>query len=224
MKHPLEPNPVLVTIWAQQRLQFVNVEVESISAVADSGEWPVRFKHHRSIFTFGLWSLLFCVNSAAWAQDTVSAKEVAPGIKSGDVELGLSRVYVKVGKVGLGHEHAASGKIKSGSLHLDKPDASGSFGTLVFDMTTFEADSESARAYIGLPGKTDDDTKKKVNENMLGKEVMDVAKYPTATFEAKKSASSTNSANAACPSTNSKATSLYTARPNRSNSRLMLNK
>lgn len=133
-------------------------------------------------FWFSLVSLLLLANNV----NTAYAQEIASGIKSGDVELGQSRVYVKVGKVGLGHEHAASGMIKSGSLRLEQPDASGSFGTLVFDMTSFEADSDASRAYIGLAGKTDDDTRKKVNENMLGKEVLDVQKYPTATFEAKK--------------------------------------
>ncbi len=124
------------------------------------------------------------LSEQAFAQP--SAQETASSVISGDVELSLSRVYVKVGKVGLGHEHAASGKLKSGRLHFDQPDSSGSFGTLVFDMTTFEADSDASRAYIGLAGKTDDDTRKKVNENMLGKEVLDVASFPTATFDAKR--------------------------------------
>ncbi len=143
-----------------------------------------------------LFVTVFCVNllcvsvipaqSSPQASAQPSAQETASSVTSGDVELSLSRVYIKVGKVGLGHEHAASGKLKSGRLHLDQPDASGSFGTLVFDMTTFEADSDAARAYIGLAGKTDDDTRKKVNENMLGKEVLDVARFPIATFDAKR--------------------------------------
>ncbi len=53
-------------------------------------------------------------------------------------------------------------------------------------MTSFEADSEESRKYVGLSGTTDEDTRKKVNENLLGKEVLDVKKFPTATFEVKR--------------------------------------
>ncbi len=116
--------------------------------------------------------------------DNAMAQEAAPNIQSGQAELALSRVYVRVGKVGLGHEHAATCKLESGTLRLTA-DADGSFGTLVFDMKSFEADSDASRKYVGLPGSTDDDTREKVNQNMLGKEVLDVEKYPTATFVAK---------------------------------------
>ena len=117
---------------------------------------------------------------------TLLSQEAAAQIKSGDVELETSRVYVRVGKVGLGHEHGASCKFKASTLHLSQPDASGSFGKLVFDMTSFEADSDASRKYVGLEGSTDDSTRKQVNENLLGKEVLDVEKYATATFEAKR--------------------------------------
>lgn len=109
----------------------------------------------------------------------------AGGVSSGDVELRTSRVYVRVGKVGLGHEHGASGKLQSGTLHLDAPGSDGTYGRLVFDMTSFEADSDEARKYVGLQGSTDENTRRQVNENLLGKEVLDVAAYPTATFEIK---------------------------------------
>ena len=136
---------------------------------------------HHGVTGFCLVVLLV---SYAPAQESSSSTEIAPGVKSGQVELSVSRVYVRVGKVGLGHEHAASCKLASSTLRLT-PDASGSFGTLVFDMKSFEADSDASRKYVGLPGSTDDDTKKKVNQNLLGKEVLDVEKYPTATFVAK---------------------------------------
>ncbi len=113
-------------------------------------------------------------------------KNPAPQIKSGDLELETSRVYVRVGKVGLGHEHSASCKLKSSTLHLNQPDSTGSYGKLVFDMTSFEADSDASRKYVGLEGSTDEATRKQVNENLLGKEVLDVEKFPTATFEAKR--------------------------------------
>jgi polyisoprenoid-binding protein YceI len=117
---------------------------------------------------------------------TLLSQEAAPQIKSGDIELETSRVYVRVGKVGLGHEHGASCKLKSGTLHLNQPDAAGSYGRLVFDMTSFEADSDASRKYVGLEGSTDEATRKQVNENLLGKDVLDVQKYATATFEAKR--------------------------------------
>jgi polyisoprenoid-binding protein YceI len=117
---------------------------------------------------------------------TLVSQEATAQIKSGDLELETSRVYVRVGKVGLGHEHGASCKLKSGSLHLSQPDASGSYGQLVFDMTSFEADSDASRKYVGLEGSTDEATRKQVNENLLGKDVLDVEKYSTATFQVKR--------------------------------------
>jgi polyisoprenoid-binding protein YceI len=120
------------------------------------------------------------------AHRSLLSQEATTQIKSGDLELQTSRVYVRVGKVGLGHEHGASCKLKSGSLHLSQPDASGSHGKLVFDMTSFEADSDAARKYVGLEGSTEEATRKQVNENLLGRDVLDVEKYETATFEAKR--------------------------------------
>jgi polyisoprenoid-binding protein YceI len=116
----------------------------------------------------------------------LQSQEAASSISSGDLELATSRVYVRVGKVGLGHEHGASCRLKSGSLHLSQPDASGSYGKLVFDMSSFEADSDASRKYVGLEGTTDETTRKQVNENLQGKEVLNVADHPTATFEAKR--------------------------------------
>ena len=134
-----------------------------------------------------LWMLLlFGVFLSFGLHRNLLAQDTAAQVKSGDLELENSRVYVRVGKVGLGHEHGASCKLKSGALHLDKPDASGSYGKLVFDMTSFEADSDASRKYVGLEGSTDEATRKQVNENLLGKDVLDIEKYPTATFEAKR--------------------------------------
>ncbi len=134
-----------------------------------------------------LWMLfVFEAFAVAGFNRTLLSQDVAAEIKSGDVELDTSRVYVRVGKVGLGHVHGASCKLKSGTLHLSQPDATGSYGKLVFDMTSFEADSDASRKYVGLEGTTDEATRKQVNENLLGKEVLDVEKYPTATFEAKR--------------------------------------
>jgi polyisoprenoid-binding protein YceI len=96
----------------------------------------------------------------------------------GDVNLERSRVYIRVGKTGLGHEHAVMGALCSGRVRLG---AEKNAGELVFDMARFVADPDAARKYVGLDGNSDPSTQKKVTANMLGRDVLHVAKYPTAT-------------------------------------------
>ena len=102
-------------------------------------------------------------------------KTYAPG----EVYLESSRVFVYVGKTGFGHEHGVVGRIKQGKVQLEA-DQNG--GQLLFDMASFRADTDTARQYVGLSGTTDDSTKQKVNANMLGSGVLDIRKYPTASF------------------------------------------
>ncbi len=97
----------------------------------------------------------------------------------GDVDLKNSHVFTYVGATGLGHEHAVEGRLASGWVHLG---AELNAGELVFDMKSFDADTPAARKYIGLEGESDDSTRKQVNDNMLGADVLNVAKFPTATF------------------------------------------
>lgn len=104
-----------------------------------------------------------------------SATSVTPG----DVHLQNSRVYVHVGKTGLGHDHAVVGLLKSGSLHLT---GSACSGELVFDMKSFTADTDAARRYVGLAVGTDAGTRQQVDANMLGPAVLNAAKFPTAKF------------------------------------------
>jgi len=99
---------------------------------------------------------------------------------AGDVDTKASRVYILVDKTGLGHPHGVEGRLRSGSLKLD---TNSSAGQIVFDMTTFVADTDEARKYVGLSGSTSDSTKKQVNDNMLGADVLDVKSHPTATFD-----------------------------------------
>lgn len=101
-------------------------------------------------------------------------------LPTGSIDTSSSRVYTYVGKTGFGHEHAVEGKIKSGSLNLG---VRSNAGEIVFDMTTWRADTAQARQYIGLSGTTSASTQKDVNANMLGSAVLNVQKYPTATFE-----------------------------------------
>ena len=98
----------------------------------------------------------------------------------GDVDLAGSRVYVFVGKTGLGHDHAVIGKLVSGSVRLD---AAEDAGQLVFDMRSFLADTPEARKVLGLAGQTDESTRRQTTDNMLGPDVLDVGRHPTATFD-----------------------------------------
>lgn len=99
-------------------------------------------------------------------------------LKPGDIDTEYSRVYVFVDKTGLGHQHAIIGRIQDGALQF----APQSAGKIVFDMTSFQADTEDARRYLNLPGQTDAGTQREVNQNMLGRDVLDVKHHPTATF------------------------------------------
>lgn len=118
----------------------------------------------------------FCHAQEAGKQVTGTPQSPAPG----DVNLEFSRVYIFVDKSGLvGHEHAVEGRLKSGSLYTQEPRS----GTIVFDMTTFDADGENARKALRLSGTTDAATRSKVNENMLGVEILNVKKYPEAKLE-----------------------------------------
>lgn len=108
-------------------------------------------------------------------QPGATAQEPAPG----DVDLRVSRVFIFVPKAGIGHDHAIEGKLKSGRLTLD---ATQDAGELVFDMPTFDADTAAARRHIGLGGGIDAGTRREVNSNMLGPDVLNVRRFPTATF------------------------------------------
>jgi hypothetical protein len=93
------------------------------------------------VFVF-LFSIPFATSLVA--QDAgKSSPENRP--RSGTVELEHSHVYALVGKVGLGHEHGIVGKLKSGNLAWTSKSQSGDLGSLVFDMTSFDADTPEAR-------------------------------------------------------------------------------
>src|SRR5262245_36999189 len=55
-------------------------------------------------------------------------------------------------------------------------------GKLVFDMDSFDADSPEARRYVHVPGQESSADRKKINETMRGPEVLDVKRFPDATF------------------------------------------
>jgi polyisoprenoid-binding protein YceI len=113
-------------------------------------------------------------------------KNAAPSeraaLKPGQVDLEKSRVYVRVGKVRLGHEHAIAGEIKSGRLDLT---ADKDAGEIEFDMASFTADSDEARKYVALKGSIAEGTREKVTDTMRGEDVLDVENFPTAKFKIK---------------------------------------
>lgn len=112
-------------------------------------------------------------NSAAAAD--AEAKPLA----AGDIDPAESRIYVRVGKRRLGHEHGVEGLVKSGHLNLD---AKTKAGEIVFDMQSFKADTDAARKHVGLEGVTDADEQADVTRTMTGKGVLDVKQFSTATF------------------------------------------
>ena len=95
-----------------------------------------------------------------------------------EADLGASRVYIKVAtSTRLGHDHGVVGRLESGQVTL------GSTGELVFAMKTFITDTPEARKYVGLTAPVKASDQQKSTANMLGPDVLDVQKYPQATFK-----------------------------------------
>lgn len=141
--------------------------------------WWFRARPRAAVLTGALICCVVMLSEAVaqYSQQSAAASAGAQTLEAGDVYLPSSRVYVSVGKTGLGHEHAVVGQLSRGRLRLDVPQNS---GQLVFDMRTFAADTDAARKSVGLEGTTDASTQQQVNANMLGPDVLDVAHYPTA--------------------------------------------
>ncbi|WP_197168255.1 YceI family protein [Neorhodopirellula pilleata] len=121
------------------------------------------------------WIIFASIAPVACSQDATT-----PSYKPGDVQTQASRVYVFVDKTGLGHQHGVEAKLLSSRLELG---ADQNAGKLTFDMNSFDADTQAARKYVGLQGTTDEGTRSAVNNNMKGSAILNVAQYPTATFD-----------------------------------------
>jgi polyisoprenoid-binding protein YceI len=133
------------------------------------------------LFPAAIVVLAFVLAPAAGQSSRRGEKSVAtPAAASGQIDVEKSRIYVFVGKTGLGHEHAVEGMVKSGEIHLG---ARADAGRIEFDMSSFTADTERARKYIGLKGSVSASTQQQVNKNMLGADVLNVRRHPTALFE-----------------------------------------
>jgi hypothetical protein len=137
----------------------------------------------RARFAFSALGVLvsvFSVPDGATAQvaQPIAAQAQQKVWVPGEVNSGSARIYVRVFKTGMGHEHAVVGLVKEGVIHLG---ATRNAGRVVADLTSFSADPDYARKVLRLPGETDPDTQKKVTANMLGADVLDVLKFSTAT-------------------------------------------
>lgn len=124
---------------------------------------------------FLLANIIPAVATVVLAQNGPPAK---PALVPGQVHVASTRIYVHVYKTGLGHEHAVVGLVKEGVIHLG---ATTEAGYVVADLTSFVADPDFARKYLGLEGMTDASTQKKVTANMLGPDVLNVQRYPATT-------------------------------------------
>jgi len=119
---------------------------------------------------------------AAEPREKTKSSAEKTSLKPGEIDLEKSRVYVRVGKVRLGHEHAVAGEIKSGKLDLT---AEKNIGEIEFDMASFTADSDEARKYVELKGSIAESTREKVTDMMRGEDVLDIENFPTAKFKIK---------------------------------------
>lgn len=134
--------------------------------------WQVR-----NLVSFFFIALLFIASTNLKGQDAGTKKvEYQPG----DLNLDVSRVYIFVDKTNnLGHSHGVEGKLKAGQVLVDPQ----SLSKIVFDMRSFVADTETARKVFGIEASIDAATVKKVNQNMLGKEILDVQRFPEASLD-----------------------------------------
>jgi polyisoprenoid-binding protein YceI len=142
-------------------------------------------KHRRQAGVVALMALItglsFRLSTAdAGGTPEGTTKETSSAAGTMTVNVDASRIYVFVGKTGLGHEHGIEGRLKSGTVRLG---ATEDAGELVFDMASFDADTPAARKHVGLSGATDSSTRLQVNQNMKAEPILDVRRHPTASFE-----------------------------------------
>ena len=109
---------------------------------------------------------------------TDAVADAPAGAKAYQVDTAASRAFIKVTSgTRLGHPHGVEGRLKSGKLTF------GGDGDLVFDMSTFTADTTESRKRAGLEGeKTSASDAQKVTQTMRGADVLDTARFATATF------------------------------------------
>jgi polyisoprenoid-binding protein YceI len=110
-----------------------------------------------------------------WTVASSAGASEAPASSNFKVDPKTSQVYVRVDSATrLGHAHGVSGRLSSGVFRF------GGAGEFVFDMTSFVADTSAARTFVGLDARFSQSDAQKVNDNMKGPGVLDVARYPLA--------------------------------------------
>lgn len=146
-----------------------------------------RSRSVRGLTGFWLFTVLLGTAGSALAQTQTTPSQASTAQKSqaatlspGDLNTEFSRVYIFVDRTtSLGHTHGIEGRLKSGQLIADGK----SSGEIVFDMRAFQADTPTARKVFQIEKDLDAATKKKVNENMLGPEILDVKQFPEARLD-----------------------------------------
>jgi polyisoprenoid-binding protein YceI len=131
------------------------------------------------VATFALGQIVAGAQPDVQSPRSASPDAQKASLGPGDINVGASRVYIFVDKTGFGHQHAVAGRIREGNLRI----AGRSAGRIVFDLRSFIADTPEARRYIGLKGEMDGKTQQDVTANMLAADVLDVSRFPTATFD-----------------------------------------
>jgi polyisoprenoid-binding protein YceI len=171
-------------------LQLDSVRHMALMSRAADGKWTDVEGPRRGVMRNAV--LKKCVHNQAmawlWVTSFVMltmvpgvAQETAPrSLRPGDVNTEFSRVYIYVDRTtALGHSHGIEGKFKSGNMSI----SASATGELLFDMDSFDADTETARKVFSIEKEIDAPTRKKVNENMRGPEILDVKEYPEARLE-----------------------------------------
>jgi hypothetical protein len=130
----------------------------------------------------GALALLTLGPTAARGADGTAPPPASAAVFQADTA--ASRLYVKVAASGrLGHDHGVRGLLDSGTITLGGAGTPGGAGTLVFAMGKFAADTAESRQYAGLSGTVSAGDRQKATANMIGPQVLDVARFPTATYE-----------------------------------------
>lgn len=157
---------------------------EALSGVSRR-RWLTRLPALALVLTIGT-SVLPIASEATipepMPQPAAISDEKNSATEPGQVDVKKSRVYIFVDKTGLGHQHGVEGRLSRGSVQPGATDGAGEF---VFDMQSFDADTDAARRYLGLSGSTDASTRQQVNQNMRNTSILNINQYPTATFSIK---------------------------------------
>lgn len=139
----------------------------------------------RIVFAFAVVAIAQGQVGTARGQSALQPPPNGPGeapagpLAPGDINLRSSRVYIFVDKTGFGHQHAVAGRLREGGLRI----AGRAAGRMVFDMQSLKADVAEARRYVGLKGEIEPKTQQDVTANMLSADILDVGRFPTATFD-----------------------------------------